>query len=263
MAIKALELLEAIRWRLDDMGGDTGPTPAGYYARWQADDSGCLWKNRELVLYLAQTVREINARAPIKDGTWQTLSLAPGQRHYELDTDVLRVATVTRASDGNPLIKTTVPEMEHVTAWHRHQREVLAQDWRAKTGWPTHYLLDEQQGHLTVYPAPVADFVDTLRLTVWTGYLPPPTWTQLSQDAAPSRTLGDIPDGMDEALIAGVCARAYRKRDADTKDDALVRRYEAEFTALVGPPLSQRQLDAEARWTGTPLTVEPNTYFAR
>lgn len=263
MAIKVLELLEAIRWRLDDLGGDTGTVPNGYYAYWQFDDAGCLWKNREFVLYLTQTVREINTRAPIKDSAYRTFRLFPGTRLYEMDEDILRIVTVTRASDGNPLIKTTVPEMEQATAWHRHQREVLALDWRAETGWPTHYLLDEQQGHLSVYPVPVVDFVDTLHLTVWTGYPAPPTWAQISQEATPTRVLESLPDDLDEALIAGVCARAYRKRDADTANDALVKRYEAEFTALIGPALSQRQLGTEARWTGMPLTVEPNTYYAR
>jgi hypothetical protein len=263
MAIKALDLLEAIRWRLDDQGGDTGTVPTGYYAYWQFDDASCLWKNRELMLYLTQTVREINTRAPIKDSANRTLGLSPETRLYELDEEVLRVVTVTRASDGNPLIKTTVSEMEQATAWHRHQREVLALDWRAETGWPTHYLLDEQQGYLSVYPTPVVDFVDTLQMTVWMGYPAPPTWTQLSHEASPSRTLEGIPDDLDEALMAGVCARAYRKRDADTANDALVKRYEEEFTAIIGPALSQRQLDSEARWTGMPLTVEPNTYFAR
>lgn len=262
MTIKALELIEAIRWRLDDLSGDTGTVPNGYYAYWQFDDTGCLWKNRELMLYLAQTVREINTRAPIKDA-YRTISLWLGTRLYELDEDILRVVTVTRTSDGNPLIKMTVAEMEQATAWHRHQREVLALDWRTETGWPTHYLLDEQQGHLSVYPAPAVDFVDTLQMMVLTGYPAPPTWTQISHEATPTRILESVPDDLDEALIAGVCARAYRKRDADTANDALVNRYEAEFTALIGPALSQRQLETEARWTGMPLTVEPNTWYAR
>jgi hypothetical protein len=268
MAIKALELMEMIRWRLDDQGGDTGTVPEGYYTYWQYDDADCLWKNRELMLYLAQTIREINTRAPIKDGADRTIALSTGTRLYELDEDIVRVVTVTRASDGNPLVKATVAEMEAVARWHRHRREELALDWRTErdsdeTGWPTHYLLDEQHYHLSVYPLPDADHQDTLRLTVWMSYPAPPTWAKISHEATPSRTLDMIPDDFDEALMAGVCARAYRKRDSDTRNDALVKRYEDEFTGIIGPPLSQRQLDTEARWTDMPLTVEPNTFYAR
>lgn len=263
MAIPVLALLEAIRWRLDDVGGDTGPPSLGFYARWQESDAGCLWKNSELVLYLTQTVRELSGRLPWKAGPDRELALLAGVRQYPLDADIVQVASVTRASDGQPLVKTTVAEMEAVSRWHRHQRECLALDWRAEIGAPTHYVLDEQQEVLSVYPRPGAGPLERLRLSVWAAWPDPPAWAVLRAESTPLRTLERIPEALEEALVAGVCARAYRKHDADTHNAALVAQYEAEFTLRVGPPMSQQRLRTEGCWADTPLPVEPNTFFAR
>jgi hypothetical protein len=262
MAIKALELIEAIRWRLNDEGGDTGTPSAGFYARWQEDDSGCLWKNRELVLYLNQTLRDLGGRAPLKDSAWREIQLCVNTRGSALDEDIIRVDSVTRTSDGQPLIKVTVAEMQMTTRWNRLQREMRTVDWRAETGWPTHYLTDEQQGQFTVYPTPDADHRDTIRLVVWMQYPVAPTWATLQAEATPRAELESVTDDLDEALIAGVCARAYRKHDADAYAPQLAKQFDAEFTALVGPSLSQRQLMAESRWADVPGDMTPRTYFA-
>ncbi len=263
MSIKALELLEAIRWRLDDFGGDTGAVPSGHYSFWQSDDRGCLWKNRELVWYLNQTIRDLNQRAPWLDSEYRIIPLALSVRTYEMDGDIVRVADVWRASDGNPLVKTTTKELDHVTRWHRNQRQDLVTDWRKETGNPTHYFLDEQRNSLSVYPLPTTDHVDTLNLSVWVGYPAAPTWETLSAEATPTAVLPGIADDLDEALIAGVCARAYRKHDADAHNAELARQHSEEFTAAVGPALSQRQLDVEARWIDQAIPVEASTFYAR
>lgn len=262
MAIKALELIEAIRWRLDDTGGDTGAPSLGYYARWQEDDSGCLWTNRELVLYLNQALRDLSNRAPLKDSEGRDIPLSGAIRSYPLDEDIVRVESVTRKSDGQPLVKTTVAEMQTVTRWNRLQREMRTADWRMDTGWPTHYLTDEQARCLTVYPMPDADHRDALKLVVWKFYPVAPAWAALRTESKPATELDSVADDLEEALMAGVCARAYRKRDADTYSPQLAKQFDAEFTALVGPSLSQRQLDAESRWGDVPGDLVPRTYFA-
>lgn len=265
MALSALALIEAIRDQLDDHGGDTGTPSAGYYAYWQESDAGCGWKNTELVRYLNQTLRELGQRQPIKDrSTDYALSLRAGQRHYELPTEIVRIECVTRNSDGEPLVKVTLGEMQAVTRWNRHQRDTLDADWRTETGWPTHYLLDEQQGMLTVYPTPVLNFVDTLRLTVWRTFVDEVTWASIATTSSPTAgEISDVPDHYFDALVAGVCARAYRKRDADTYAPKLAAECEAEFDRRVGPPRSFLNLDADARWADMPGDITPRTYFAR
>ncbi len=263
MAIQALALIEAVRTQLDDQGGNVGPPSAGYYARWQEDDRACLWSNLELVSYLNQTLRELGQRRPLKDRSNYPLSLVAGTRLYELEPEIVRIDALTRASDGNPLVKVTVAEMQTVTRWNPHQRDRLSPDWRAKTGWPTHYLLDEQQGYLTVYPTPVAGQVDTLYRQVWRTYTDEIRWTTLSHEATPSAELAEVPDHYFEILVAGMCARAYRKRDADTAAPQLAAEFEAEFNRRAGSPVSLLNLDADARWADMPGDITPRTYFSR
>ena len=65
--ILLLELVESIRERLHDLGGDRGDPSAGFYATWQEDDSGCLWSNTELVRLLKRALTDVALRAPISE----------------------------------------------------------------------------------------------------------------------------------------------------------------------------------------------------
>lgn len=261
--MKVLALLELARIRLDDTGGDVGPPSAGYYARWQEDDSNCLWKNSELVAYLRLALRDLGQRTPRKEGRYREISLSPDERFYDLDADIVRVSAVVRQSDGQALVKVTTGEMQPVTRWNLHQRDYSTVDWRSEAGLPTHYLLNEQQGSLSIYPKPDADHQDTLLLEIWSLYPDPPAWPQLSNESSPLAELEAVPEGFEEALIAGICARAYRKRDVDTYDPKRVQQFEAEFTARIGPLLSYRQMEAEACWSDIPGDITPRTFFAR
>lgn len=262
MTIAALALIEAARDQLDDHGGNTGSPSTGYYAYWQEHDEGCLWRNVELTRYLNQTLRELGQRRPLKDRSGYPLTLSAGTRSYELEPEIVRIDSITRLSDGNPLVKTTVAELQAVTMWNRHNRELLGADWRAETGFPTHYLLDEQQGYLTVYPTPIVDYVDALRRQVWRTYTDEVSWAAISHEATPSIEIAEVPDHYFEALLAGICARAYRKRDADAGAPKLAAECEAEFNRRVGPPISLANLDADHRWADTPGDTTPRTYFA-
>lgn len=259
MTLFALEVLDAVRRRLDDLGGDTGSPPVGYYATWQANDAGCLWKNTELVAFLNQTLRDWGQRAPSRVALG--ITLVKDTRHYALDPDIVRIESITRASDGQSLLKASVGEMQSVARWNRLQRETLAVDWRTETGWPTHYVLDEIDGSLTVYPMPSATEADSLRLVVWQGPFAAYLWDDLDGESEPSTEVIGVED--DEPLIAGICARAYRKRDADGEDLKRAQQWDQEFTAAIGPPLSLRQLQSEWAWADRALDPEPRTYFAR
>ena len=375
MAVYALEVIEAARQRLDDEGGNTGSAPAGYYAYWQYDDSGCLWQNRELTRYLNQTLRDLGQRQPILDDDHSryTLVLVNAARQYALPAEVVRIESITRASDGEPLVKATVADLQGVAQWHRHQREYRYEDWRSTDApdYPTHYLLDERQGYLTVYPTPTTAYLDSLYLLVRRTFLTEVDWDDLDQQSTTGaellttsgwtvgsgwaespddtfthssgtatlthsasiaasttyrltvtvsgRTAGrctlalggqtvtgltasgtleltatstaaftvtpstdfngamtfslvavtaltaidDVPDHYFDALVAGVCARAYRKRDADTFAPQLAAECEAEFTRFAGPPRSFLHQEADARWADLPDVITPRTYLAR
>jgi hypothetical protein len=64
-----LDLIAALRLRLDDQGGATGTIPTGYSYYWEADDAGCLWKNAELTDAINQAQVDFCQRNPIMDPT--------------------------------------------------------------------------------------------------------------------------------------------------------------------------------------------------
>lgn len=340
MAVYALAVIDAVRQRLDDLGGDRGAAPVGYYAAWQADDSPCLWSNQELVRYINQTLRDLGQRQPILSDNRDRykIPLRNAVRQYAIPAKIVRIESVVRASDGLPLVKASVTEMQGVAKWNRRQREFLNADWRGADapGYPTHYLLDERQGYLTVYPTPADGYLDSLYLVVRRSFLSEVDWSDLADLAtigppAPAvititvtgRTTGsltvmvggdavatgviasgaitvtdpididagvaliptgdfdgaavleldappvggvaiaDVPDHAFDALVAGVCARAYRKRDSDTSAPQLAAECEAEFTRYAGPPRTFLHQEADARWADLPDAITPRTFFAR
>lgn len=129
MAVTHLTLLNEIRERLDDMGGDVGSPPVGYAYRWQYDDTGCLWKNIELVNYLNETIREVGFRKPVydtDDADTCTISIEIGTRVYALSPLVLSIEEARLASTGLPLIKSTVKRMRELVGRYRP-----TENWRA------------------------------------------------------------------------------------------------------------------------------------
>jgi hypothetical protein len=265
MALKALAIIEAIRVRLDDFGGSRGAPSPGYYARWQEDDGPCLWKNAELMRYLISTIKEIGVRNPINDAG--TLRLSATSRFYPLDPIWLSIDSVTRTSDGQPLLKTTVSEMQHVDRWYRNGRDILrvdgemGADWRSIVGVPTHYLLDERSGFLSTFPRIAPNQTEALQLIVARTFYADLSWAKIATGVSPSLEIGEVPDHFYDALIAGVCAKAFRVRDSDAADEQLAASAEAEFNYRIGSPKSWHRLNADARWAGSIVEFVPNTRF--
>lgn len=264
--MRALLLLEAVRDRLVDHGGDRGPPNPGYYALWQEDDRPCLWKNRELVRYLNGALRDLGLRAPLSDTA--TLPLVGGQRQIAIPTHWLAIDAVTRAVDGEPVLKTTLGELQHVDRWYREGRGYLRDDgrrpidldWRVVVGMPRYYLLDERAGFLTLFPFLPPNTLDALVVGHTRTYSADLRWERLATGTNPTVEI-DAPDHYFEALVAGVCARAYRKHDPDTYSEREAAQAEAEFTARVGPLPSFATLDAQSDWAGGIAEFVPNTRF--
>ena len=104
---------------------------------------------------------------------------------------------------------------------------------------------------------PDVDHQDTLRRVVWRTYLDKADWERSQAE------LEEVPEHYFEILVTGICARAYRKRDADTYAPKLAAECQAEFDRRVGVPMSLSNFDAEARWADMPGDLTPRTYFAR
>lgn len=226
-----ISVLNEIRERLDDMGGDTGNPPTGYVYRWQYDDSGCLWKNTELVSYLNETIREIGLRKPAydtDDATICTISIVIGTRTYALNPLILSINEARLVSTGLPLIKSTVKRMRELVGRYRP-----TENWRTVTGAVTHYLEDEYERQISLYRTPTT--TDTLKMSVRRLYKDTASWTTLAAEATPTAAFTDIPDHYQKALVFGTVSLAYRKRDADTFNMDLAKEADQALELEVGP----------------------------
>lgn len=253
MSIYLLELVEAIRQRLDDVS-DKGATPSGYYAYWQYDDADYLWKNKELIRYLKQALRDLGLRAPIAESgidADSTIAYARANRsEVELDSRILTIEQARLASAQPPvlLIKTTS---------HRLDAEYGGTAWRTWTGTPTHYW-ELRKGWISLFPIPVVN--DTLYMVVCRGYSTDFLWDSVANEQTPMFTLDDIDDGLWEALVLGTCKYAYQKRDSDTFNLPLAQDCERQLQEIVGPPVSIRQREARRENANLSIVIRGHSY---
>ena len=246
--ILLLELVESIRERLHDLGGDRRDPSAGFYATWQEDDAGCLWSNTELVRLLKRAMTDVALRAPISEegvsddavGTLCRPSVTANTAEVSIvpqiftDSQVLYVDQARLESDPYQtlLVKTTSAALA---------AKYGGSAWSTLTGQPTHYL-EPKMGILRLFPIPIQD--DVLRLRVRRGYSTEFNWSDIAREKTPRVVLEDVDDGLYEALILATCRLAFLKRDADTENLDLSRECERQLAQLVGPPISIRQREA-------------------
>lgn len=255
MSILLLELIEDCRNRLDDLGGDTGTVPTGYYKYWQADDASCLWRNKELIRYLKIVLLDIAGRAPWTSegargdslGTPTRLSVKVGNPEVVWNPAVLAAEQIRLVSTGQYLQKVTSSQLY----------DLFDEDWGTVEGTPVYYV-EVRRGLIRLVPIPIV--ADELRLVVKRRNLDEFEWEDISHEATPSFELEDVPDDLLEALIVGVCRQAYLKHDADTLNIDLSREYERQFAVLVGPPVSWRQKEARRENANLAYTITPFQY---
>lgn len=253
MAITLLGLIEAIRTRLDDFGGDRGPPSAGYYARWQEDDRPCLWKNPEIVDYINRSLLEIAGRAPwTEEGvtTSQTTArvrVVAMEAQYMIDPAVFEIEQVRLASAGTALLKTDTGRLA----------TEYGDGWAGVYGTPERYF-EPRCGFLSLWPTPVR--ADTLILTVRRRALDDVSWTRVSKELIPSFSLDDVPDDLSEALVTSACHYAYLKHDADTFDPQAAQDCERRLGVLVGPPVTWAQKEARRENANLSVALRGHVY---
>lgn len=257
--ILLLELIASIRDRLDDYGGDRGPPSVGYYAKWQEDDTPCLWKNQELIRYLKRAIRDVADRCP-----WDTEPVASSKYPSPIEVTVeplstdliylpdsfLEVESITPASTGRPLVKAESSRMIAIGGV----------GWETDIGRPTHYL-EPQRGTIRIYPIPA--IADTMRLRVKHRTSDDFEWEDIATESRPLFELCDIPVDLEEALIVSTCRLAYSKRDAETYDVSAARECERLLVDLIGPPTSWRQKEARRHNANLDIDIHAFPYNAR
>ena len=249
-----LGLVEDIRFRLNDFGGDRGPADAGFYARWQQDDEPCLWKNRELVHYIRLALRDIAGRSPwVEEGASAdsvgletrvaVLALEP---EIEACPQTSAVEHVQLVSSGRMLTKT---ETSRLAA-------TCGADWASLTGIPEAYI-EPRRGLLRLYPIPLQD--DELRLRVRRRPFDAFEWLDVAQEPEPYFALCDVPAELEAAIVEGACREAFLKRDADTYSSDSSRECERRFTEIVGPPITWRHQQAARENANLSTAIRPST----
>lgn len=249
MAITLLGIIEAVRLRLDDCGEHEGAPSSGYYARWQEDDSGRLWKNAELVGSLKRALSDVAGRAPWTEegaaadsfGVPTRLAVVAGRPEVALPAATLTVEQVRLVSTGLLLEKTDSGRITGRWGGMWPASPWPDGDWTTATGTPTHYL-EPRRGLLRLFPVPTA--ADELRLTVKRRSLADFEWGDVAHESAPNTGLDDVPDDLEEALVVACCRYAYLKHDSETYNLQLSQDCDRQLAELVGPPVSWRQKEA-------------------
>ena len=249
-----LSLFYDCRVRLDDFGGNTGAAPAGYTYYFESDMTLGQWKNQDLVDALNYTLKEIAMRRPIADSTTDTvceIALVAGQQDYPLDSSILTIEDVSLASTNRSLRKTTLASIRKLMCKSQYS-PVITDSWQTTQGVPIYYLENRIHGYLTVVPIPAV--ADTLNLTVYRLPLDQILWEDRLSD------IDDCPEQLREAVIQGMLSWAYNKRDADTQDPKRAAYHAAEFTRLVGPSVSYKQLE-DRKWNANlDISIRPYPY---
>lgn len=154
-----------------------------------------LWTDNLLLAYLNDAQMEASRRAALLvDGTGSIakITVKAGTASYKLDPRVIRVQRVRMA--GRTLLPARIEELDAMG------------DWESATGEPTHYVLNGDSRHITLYPSPDADGLINMTL---------------QREPLDAMTMGDEPEIAPRyhmALASFIAGRAYAKQDIETQD---------------------------------------------
>lgn len=244
MTIEVLDLLDEIRIRADDLGGDR--SAPNLYVRWQEDDTPCLWKNTDVVRAVNWAIGELGRRAPILDNGTSAIaqvSVLALTRAYTLSPAIQTVESVRLASTGASLIKSEIERL--ATAY-----------WQSAQGAPSQYYENTAPHELSLYPLPIA--TDTLLLSVRRLYADRVDWELIADEIEPCVAFSEIDDTHRETLVVGALSRMFLKRDADTFNAAAAAEYAQEFTRLAGPVVDARTLETRRLSANLTLVMVPS-----
>lgn len=211
-----LDLVRRTRDRLADLGGDQGGN-----IHWEDDDTGCLWKNLELVQYFNDAQIEYTKRIPLVDTENFALTLRSGIHTYELDPVILAIQQVYHVENAHVLTKTA-----HEFLYPGVNPAPVST-----------YLENLHDLRLTVLGTPTAP--GTLRLTVQRLPIDPLVWAQRKTQEP------EIPGHFHPALMEYAAYLAFMVRDADSHSPELATLALQNFDRMIGPERSAVDL----RWS--------------
>jgi hypothetical protein len=157
------------------------------------------WSDTDWISYLNNCLDELCIQTQFLVDSADTdlcyITVANGTASYALNSRIINVLDVWDNTTGTALYNYSVGQMPD--------------GWRADTGTPTTYILDDTTGYITFYPTPDAAKIIRLRVS------------RLCKEPATSDTLDespDIPVKYHRFLVDGILYQAYAKNDAETRD---------------------------------------------
>lgn len=206
------------------------------YARFRSDvfdvQEPYLWSDTEVYAYLDAAQKQFcRLTGGILDSSSALTQVAvmSGDPWVNIDPRILKIQKIFRASDFGPVDPVTLEDLDR-----------LGQE--ADYGFQRRYRLDNMPGEvryaitnmeankLRLLRVPVA--ADTLQLTVYR--LPLKTINDADQKL-------EIAEQHHEFLLLGMKARAYRKQDAETRDDRKAGAFEGEFRLYCDQARQERE----------------------
>jgi hypothetical protein len=204
----------------------------------QADDSvrPYNWNDTEWIGYLNTVMDELCIRTQLLVDSTDTdicrISATSGTASYSLHERIVNVLDVWDTDTGYPL-----------DLYNVGQLNAYSTGWRALTGTPDKYALDDTLGKILFVPEPDDTFTIGLRVA------------RLVKDPATADTLDDtpeLPSKYHHFLINGLLYKAYEKNDAETRDPDKIAYHSKEW---------ERALDliyqAEKRYQNVERCISP------
>jgi hypothetical protein len=195
-----------------------------------------LWSDDELNGFLSEAVEQACIRVRLLQEAIEPeltrIELIEGQSLYTLHPRVLAVRKANLVRRQQPCTLTTM---------RQHECDFPAYAVRSSVGQSrgTYLILDEQKGHVRVWPTPGApenpDEPEELALAVW----------RLPTEAESMDTDSDepaIPEHMHEGLLDWAEHKAYLKTDAETRDVGRSNEAAGRFAAAFGLAPTWRQI---------------------
>lgn len=207
-----MTLLQLVKHLRVSMLDDTG----GHGVDWESiaeDDveaAQLRWTNEELSAFISEAERIAAASALLlrKSESSFNISVTSGTAEYDLDPKILKLKGVELDSNGRNLIRAEYEDFRNKPRW------------RDVEGTPTHYVVDENDTTILLYPKPVID--DTLHLVY--NRLP---LNDLSWDNPNSSP--EIPEQYQVRMLDYAAYLAYMKDEANTFDPSRAASYKGLF----------------------------------
>lgn len=231
-----LELVKHLRRSILD---DTG----GVGVAWEdlteddVENEQLRWSNEELTSFIDQAQKKACRAAYLlkKSEDAFNISVVAGTADYSLDSRIIRVKVIESAGTGFELIKAEYEDF------------LGEQNWRTKSAVPTHYIIDESDKSIKLYPSPIA--TDTLSLIYYRLPLITLDWTDPNQEI-------EIPVEYQIEMLDWAASLAYMKDEANTFDPARAGTYAALFrsnftdTSVYGEIRRKRSKGRTVRYGG-------------